>query len=268
MRGRTFPAAVDNPASAAEKCVPSDHPDSSVSDRCLYASEMENLDRLFGSLWDEVRAQGDEGNTLLCFASDHGEMLSDHGDKGKTMPWQGSASVPLMCTGPGTARGHVVSRPVAQIDLSATFLDFAGAARPEGMTAESLRPFLEGGTGEADAGKGRDSYRAFVSSGLQSFPFNQTFDEALAAAAAPREGGAHYSWRMVVEADTGLKFVCCRGACPGAPSNAPPVDAHGFTQILYDTVADPFDTVPISDRPEAVARLREQLPESFGCGQA
>ena len=87
-----------------------------------------NLDQLFGKILNQVN----EENTIVCYASDHGEMLSDHGDVGKTMPWSGSVSVPLACSGPGIAKGKIVTRPVSTMDLAATFLDFGRAEKPEG----------------------------------------------------------------------------------------------------------------------------------------
>merc|ERR1711964_797158 len=100
------------------------------------------------------------------------------------------------------------------MDLAATFLDFAKATKPPGMTSVSLRSLLQGDD------KSTASYRSFVSSGLQSMPFSDPVPD----------GG--FAWRMVVEAETGLKFICCKGPCNGAPHNAPPVDKRtGFQQI-------------------------------------
>merc|ERR1711990_787151 len=72
---------------------------------------------------------------------------------------------------------------------------------------------------------------------------------------------------MVVENSTNLKFICCKGKCPGAPKNAPSVDKKGWQQILYKTSSDPFDMSPLgSEQAEAADRLRKLLPKVFGCG--
>ena len=82
-------------------------------------------------------------NTLIVYCSDHGEMLGDHGLGGKSQPYHPSACVPLVIAGPGV-RDHVVCNdPVETLDLTATFLDFAGVPRPGEMESRSLRPFLE-----------------------------------------------------------------------------------------------------------------------------
>jgi len=85
---QTYSKARDNENSTSESCFVNGEPQN--NDRCSYAAELLNLDRLFGKILNEVNLS----STVVCYASDHGEMLSDHGDVGKTMPWQGSVSVP------------------------------------------------------------------------------------------------------------------------------------------------------------------------------
>ena len=282
---RSFPPPVDGSSSTPEVCVSTGQPQTSNSDRCDYAAEMENLDRLVGSLLDELFAQGVTESTLVCFASDHGEMLGDHGQVGKGKPWEASASVPLACAGPGVTRGAIESRAVATLDLAATFLDYAGvhpSGYPEGMTSISLRPLLERGhpLGAHETATPPPLPREYVQSGLQSKPFNTTLIRDWAAfnttlkrdlaafnttlnrdwAATPvqtdpvhTQGPVHtqadgWSWRMVVEATTGLKLVCCRGRCPGAPSTIPPLNqTTGYQQVLLNMSQDRYDMHPIQD---------------------
>ena len=182
VANKTFPAAADNKKSDKETCVATGQPQSSTIDRCDYGAEIENLDRLFQLILNEIDDDDDdERDTIVCFASDHGEMLGDHGDSGKTFPWQGSASVPMICKGPGIREGGVVERPVATLDLAATFLDYAKSQKPKGMTSTSLRSILEN---DDDS-----NYRKFVSSGLQSVAFNESL---------PQNSNKGYAWRMVV----------------------------------------------------------------------
>ena len=74
------------------------------------------------------------------------------------------------------------------------------------------------------------------------------------------------NWRMVVESETNLKFVCCKGKCPGVPKNAPDVDQNGWQQVLYNVSSDPYDMNPLTVDGDVMSRLRKQLPRSFGCG--
>lgn len=187
--------------------------------------------------------------------------LGDHDDWGKTMPWQGSASVPLVISAPspklraslGLASNATVAAPVATLDIAGTALDFAGASAASNMTTQTLRPLLVIHSGNVTP------TRAYVSSGLQS-------------------------WRLVVMSHPAnghaLKLVCCKGPCPGQPKNSTlgsgTVDADwtpilrrvqggrrahsvnarsdasvtaadaAFTLLLYDTTVDPFDMEDVS----------------------
>ena len=87
--GRTWPRPVDS-RKHAPSCERFQDAPSNARTRCNYAAEMENLDRLFGEVLDEVRRRGNsvEKDTIVCFFSDHGEMLNDHDDIDKSKPWQ------------------------------------------------------------------------------------------------------------------------------------------------------------------------------------
>lgn len=231
---RTWPQPTDS--TVVDKCTNKAEPGLDDT-RCNYAAELENLDRLFGLIVDKVQSLGELEDTLICISSDHGEMLGDHDGWGKTKPWEASIGVPLLFFGSPqfNIRPNVaINDPVATLDLAGTFLDYGGATPAPTMTTYSLRPFLEG-TGR--------SKRAFVSSGFDNF-------------------------RLVVQTinGTNFKFVCCRKACPNAPTTIPkPVG--GWTQVLYDVDKDPFDMTDLSAQyPHVVSDLRAFLPSTFGCG--
>ena len=204
--------------------------------RCNYGAEIENLDFLFGEVLAKVEALGEADKTLVCVSSDHGDMLGDHDGWAKSKPWEASASVPLLCFGPGVQAGKVVAEPTATLDLAATFIDYAGAELGTNMTSTSLRPILQGSA---------TTVRPFVSSGLDS-------------------------WRLSVQQHNGTwyKFVCCKGKCPNAPHNVPkPVD--GWTQLLYRVGegGDQFDMNNVApQQPGVVTAMRSLLPQVFGCG--
>jgi arylsulfatase len=109
-----------------------------------YTAMCENIDRTIGLYLDKLTSTGQLDNTVILFSSDHGEMLGDHGQWGKVVPYQPSASVPLTIAGPGIAGGKTSAALVNHIDLTATCLDFAGIPIPRGMDSRSLRPVLEG----------------------------------------------------------------------------------------------------------------------------
>jgi len=124
-----------------------------------YAATVEHLDRCLGRLLEAVEARGEREETLVVFASDHGEMLGDHGQWQKLSPLQASVGVPLVVAGPGVADQPPRAEPVTILDLHATFLDAAGLdpddapeqgsagrrASPDGVDSRSMREALAGG---------------------------------------------------------------------------------------------------------------------------
>ncbi len=112
-----------------------------------YAAMIENIDGRVGEFIEKVKQRGELENTLIVFSSDHGEMLGDHDLWGKTHPYQGSAGVPLVVWGQDARRGVTVKDPATTLDLSATFLDYAGVKRPSGMDSRSLRQLVSTGKG-------------------------------------------------------------------------------------------------------------------------
>jgi arylsulfatase len=129
-----FPAAVDNPKDVNEL-------------RQRYSAEVFNIDRWIKVYIDELQKRGELENTIIVFCSDHGEMLGDHGLSGKSKPYQGSVGVPLVISGPGIKKNLINTKPVATLDLTATFLDFAKTKVPSYMDSKSLKSYLETGTG-------------------------------------------------------------------------------------------------------------------------
>jgi arylsulfatase A-like enzyme len=85
-------------------------------------------------------------NTYIIFTSDHGEMLGDHYLFRKTYPYEGSARIPYLISGPGIESGRVCDQPVCLEDLMPTILDLAGCDIPPSVDGMSLAPFLRGET--------------------------------------------------------------------------------------------------------------------------
>lgn len=94
----------------------------------------------------------DPNNTLVVFASDHGEMLGDHYRFRKSLPYEASARIPFIIRMPGSfevPRGKVSDLPVCLEDLLPTLLEAAGVAVPGGVDGRSLLPALRGEPGSS-----------------------------------------------------------------------------------------------------------------------
>merc|ERR1711871_1079064 len=260
--GRSWP----NPVDAAKKvplCESVDDAPSNARTRCNYGAEIENLDRLFGEVLGAVKARGNsvENDTVVCFFSDHGEMLNDHDDIDKSKPWQGALNVPLTCAGPGIVGNTSLNVPVATLDIGATVLDIAGAwkYRDPQMTAKSFRGLLEGTPH-------KNLNRTVIQSGLQNSDFDVENDNFSSSE-------KYFSFRLAVAQMDGppsstYKFICCKGHCPGSPSWVGRPGKDGYTRLLFDTVADPFDMHDLQHKlPHVAEALRKELPvlHGFNC---
>jgi hypothetical protein len=198
--------------------------------RRQYAAEIENIDRLVGKLINKLESSGQLANTVIAVAADHGEMLGDYNKYAKSMPWDGSARVPLIFKGPGIQAGKVSSIPATTLDIIGTFLDVAGAKATANMTTQSMWPFLSG-NGEADEGT-----RDFISSGLGSETFMGEHDnEAVSSKRRPHPPpGGRFNWRMVVKqmnATSTLKLICCPTGCNGINGNSTLFPNSGSAQV-------------------------------------
>lgn len=120
-------------------------PEKHQSIRRNYAAEVENIDRWLGRYLEELADRGELDETIVVFASDHGEMLGDHGQWYKRSPYRPSTGVPLVADGPGIEARGVVKEPASILDLHATFLAYAGL-EPGDIDSRSLRPYLSGET--------------------------------------------------------------------------------------------------------------------------
>jgi arylsulfatase A-like enzyme len=103
-------------------------------------------DHTIGRILTELHRLDLAANTLVVVASDHGDWLGDHGLLLKgPMPYEGLLRVVCLMRGPGVPAGTICPAPVSSLDLPATFLDFAGLARPGAWHSRSLLPVARGG---------------------------------------------------------------------------------------------------------------------------
>ncbi|MBD3352145.1 MAG: sulfatase-like hydrolase/transferase, partial [Candidatus Lokiarchaeota archaeon] len=147
----SFPMPVDSDIFTEEE---------NIGIRQNYSAMVENIDSWIAKFKQEIERRGESNNTIIVYASDHGEMLGDHNRKNKCVPWQGAVNVPLVIAGPNIENQEEIKHPVSLIDLYATFLDIAGVQIPKGVDSVSLKPVLE---------RKKKVSERFVRSGLWNF---------------------------------------------------------------------------------------------------
>lgn len=128
-----------------------------VRDHPVYAGMIETLDEAVGLVLDAIEEAGLGENTIVCFTSDHGGVVSgDHYSTsmlplrgGKGRQWEGGLRVPLYIYAPGvTQPGSRTDVPMTGADFFPTLLDLAGQALlpDQHQDGVSLLPVLKGGT--------------------------------------------------------------------------------------------------------------------------
>jgi choline-sulfatase len=145
-------------------------PDEVTVTRRQYCAAIAAIDDQVGRILDAVARRGAQDDTIVIYASDHGEMLGDHGLYNKSCPYEAAVRVPLMAAGPGIRTGAVSDTPVELNDVNATICDLAGLPPQEGIDARSFRAVLEGSA---------DAHRTETVSAIRNFRLIRTHDAKL-----------------------------------------------------------------------------------------
>ena len=109
------------------------------------------LDHNVGRLMEALQASGLASETLVVYASDHGDNLGARGLWGKSTLYEESVRVPMIAAGPGLEPGRVCTTPVDLLDLFPTILQGAGMDPAPHMGERPGRSLLEIAAAPVDA---------------------------------------------------------------------------------------------------------------------
>ncbi len=112
-----------------------------------YYGSVSFVDEQIGRILEALEKRGMLEETLIVYASDHGDMTGDHHMWRKSYAYEASAHIPMLLRRPGT-RGATVTRAVELRDLLPTFLEAAGRPTDErcdgvSLTANSTRQIVD-----------------------------------------------------------------------------------------------------------------------------
>ena len=195
---------------------------------------IEHLDQCVGRLVAKLEERGELENTLVVFASDHGEMLGDYGQWQKKSPLQAAVGVPLVLAGPGVRPAQPNAVPISLMDLHGTFLEFDGLEISRETDSRSMKRLLAGET---------EHHRMAVASGLGSWrlAYDGRFKLILGYDPELRTGGFQVE-PMAVKPEEAARLQ----------GERPP--------ILYDLRNNERDNIA-PDCPEIVERLAQILQD-------
>lgn len=114
--------------------------------RGRYALEVEFVDRQIGRLMAELEGRGLLDDTLVIFASDHGEGLGDHKHVGHiSQLYDSLLRVPLVFSYPGhLPEGVVIEQRVGLVDVLPTVAELLNLPLPAGTRGRNLVPLMLG----------------------------------------------------------------------------------------------------------------------------
>lgn len=110
--------------------------------RAVYYGMITNIDHQLARLFAQIKQMGEWDNTLILYTSDHGELLGDFRDAGKTHFLEPSSNIPLIVKPPlswGVINGTERTMPVSLVDIFSTLCDVAGASLPSDVDGRSLK---------------------------------------------------------------------------------------------------------------------------------
>lgn len=102
-----------------------------------YFANISYVDDKIGEILDVLERGRMAEDTIILFASDHGDMLGERGLWFKMCFFEGSARVPLMIAAPGWKPGQI-DTPVSTLDVVLTLAGLAG------LDIAALRPWTDG----------------------------------------------------------------------------------------------------------------------------
>lgn len=107
-----------------------------------YYGDCKSIDESMGRIFQTLREQNLEDNTIVIFLSDHGCHFRTRNTEYKRSPHDSSTHVPLLIQGPGFNSGRKVSELVGLVDVAPTIIDILGLPIPTVMQGRSFLPLL------------------------------------------------------------------------------------------------------------------------------
>ncbi|WP_291169101.1 sulfatase-like hydrolase/transferase [Gimesia sp.] len=114
-----------------------------------YYRMVSGIDGAIGRFLAALKEAGLDKNTIIVYSADNGYYMGNRGFAGKWSHYEEALNVPLIIADPRvpTAQhGQATSAPALNLDLPATFLDWAGVAIPPRYQGHSLQPIVAGKT--------------------------------------------------------------------------------------------------------------------------
>ena len=212
-----------------------------------YFSHVSAMDEEMGRLMAKLAQLGIADRTIVCYSSDHGDMLGSFNLWAKQKPWEESINVPFVIRWPaGIPAGRRLNSLFSTVDITPTLLGLAGVPAPRQMEGADLSGILKGQDAAGPesvflmargAAGGGDEQAAPASAG------RRRQDRKAAKQGARRAGNQPGEWRGVRTA----RFTYARRQTRG----------EALPWVLYDNDKDPYQMRNLVDDPAARSTRKE-----------
>jgi arylsulfatase A-like enzyme len=113
-----------------------------------YYGLITSLDANIGRISDALDELGIADKTIVCFTSDHGDMLYSQGQQAKQRPWEESIHIPFIMRYPGTIRPNQKQDILYNsVDVMPTLLGLCGLPVPDDVQGSNLSSLILSGRG-------------------------------------------------------------------------------------------------------------------------
>ncbi len=107
-----------------------------------YYGSISHIDQEVGLILKALENLGLAENTIIVYASDHGDQLLEHGLMGKNVFYESSVRVPLILSYPGHIKPGQYNDLVMSIDVLPTLFGIIGLEEPYNCQGQNLVPLI------------------------------------------------------------------------------------------------------------------------------
>ena len=112
--------------------------------KAYYYANITFIDEQIGRIFQTLKDEGLDKDTLVVFTSDHGDMMGDHGLWYKSYGYEGSVHVPMLAWWPGTIEAGLRCKEITSLlDIFPTFAHCAGVKDFKERPGEDLLSLLD-----------------------------------------------------------------------------------------------------------------------------
>jgi arylsulfatase A-like enzyme len=128
------------------KNIPADKIEKAKKDLVGYYSHITAIDECIGKMWQTLKDQGIDDNTIIVFSSDHGDLLGSHGAWNKQQPYEESIRVPFLIHYPKVfgRNGKTSDALINSPDIMPTLLGLSNLTIPKSVEGIDFSGVLKG----------------------------------------------------------------------------------------------------------------------------